>query len=170
MLHTEVDEAAGATTLTLVLVHGYALNMDCWHFQRKHYRGLVRQVLYDQRSHGRSTRSAKERCRLDQLTVDLEQVLDEVVGDGPVVLLGHSMGGMTIMRLAQTRPELFGSRVRRGRPAAHLGGRDGRPLTDPRAARADLLPGRRAADGRRSTASPSWSSAAGRPAATSAMW
>ena len=63
------------------------------------------------RSHGRSTRSAKERCRPDQLTVDLEQVLDEVVGDGPVVLLGHSMGGMTIMRLAQSRPELFGSRV-----------------------------------------------------------
>ena len=101
VLHTEVDEGP-ADDFTLVLVHGYALNMDCWHFQRKHYQGLVRQVLYDMRSHGRSTRSAKERCRLDQLTVDLEQVLDEVVGDGPVVLLGHSMGGMTIMRLAQS--------------------------------------------------------------------
>ena len=110
VLHTEVDEGP-ADDFTLVLVHGYALNMDCWHFQRKHYQGLVRQVLYDLRSHGRSTRSAKERCRLDQLTVDLEQVLDEVVGDGPVVLFGHSMGGMTIMRLAQSRPELFGSRV-----------------------------------------------------------
>jgi pimeloyl-ACP methyl ester carboxylesterase len=92
-------------------VHGYALSMDCWHFQRKHFRGKVRQVLYDLRSHGRSTRSAPERCRLDQLAVDLLQVLDEVVGDGPVVLVGHSMGGMTIMRLAQSRPELFGSRV-----------------------------------------------------------
>jgi pimeloyl-ACP methyl ester carboxylesterase len=38
-------------------------------------------------------------------------VMDEVVGPGPVVLAGHSMGGMTIMHLARTRPELFGTRV-----------------------------------------------------------
>ena len=31
---------------------------------------------------------------------------------GPVVLGGHSMGGMTIMCLAAARPELFGDRVR----------------------------------------------------------
>jgi pimeloyl-ACP methyl ester carboxylesterase len=30
---------------------------------------------------------------------------------GPVVLVGHSMGGMTVLGLAQRRPELFGSRV-----------------------------------------------------------
>jgi pimeloyl-ACP methyl ester carboxylesterase len=110
VLHTEVDEGP-AGDFTLVLVHGYALSMDCWHFQRKHFRGKVRQVLYDLRSHGRSSRSARERCRLDQLAMDLEQVLDEVVGDGPVVLVGHSMGGMAILRLAQSRPEMFGSRV-----------------------------------------------------------
>jgi pimeloyl-ACP methyl ester carboxylesterase len=33
------------------------------------------------------------------------------VGDTPVVLIGHSMGGMAIMRLAQSRPDLFGSQV-----------------------------------------------------------
>jgi pimeloyl-ACP methyl ester carboxylesterase len=31
--------------------------------------------------------------------------------DGPVVLVGHSMGGMTIMALADQHPELFGSKV-----------------------------------------------------------
>ncbi len=110
VLHTEVDEGAG-DDLTLVYVHGYALNLDCWHFQRLHFRGQFRQVLYDQRSHGRSTRSEAERCRIPQLAEDLYQVLEEVVGPGPVVLIGHSMGAMTIMRLAQSRPELFGSRV-----------------------------------------------------------
>src|SRR5689334_17318042 len=39
-LHVEVDEADSACTL--VFVHGYALNLDCWHFQREHYRGRVR--------------------------------------------------------------------------------------------------------------------------------
>lgn len=42
---------------------------------------------------------------------DLAFVLDEVVGDGPVVYAGHSMGGMTLMALAEQRPELFGSRI-----------------------------------------------------------
>lgn len=127
LLHTEVDDldvgvapgapAPGAPArmdddLTLVFVHGYALSLDCWHFQRKHFRGSVRQVLYDQRSHGRSGRSAPELCRIPQLADDLAQVLDEVVGDGPVVLVGHSMGAMAIMHLAQTRPEWFGTRVR----------------------------------------------------------
>ena len=48
---------------------------------------------------------------MPQLARDLEQILDEVVGEGRVVLVGHSMGGMTIMRLAQIRPDLFGSRI-----------------------------------------------------------
>ena len=114
VLHTEVDallDERSPADFTLVWIHGYALNLDNWHFQRRHFRGRARQVFYDVRSHGRSSRSAPEHCRLDQLAVDLEQVLDEVAGPGPVVLIGHSMGGMTIMRLAQSRPELFGSRV-----------------------------------------------------------
>jgi pimeloyl-ACP methyl ester carboxylesterase len=110
VLHTEVDEGAD-DDLTLVFVHGYALNLDCWHFQRLHFRSRLRQVFYDQRSHGRSTRSEAELCRVPQLAEDLYQVLGEVVGSGPVVLIGHSMGAMTIMRLAQSRPELIGSRV-----------------------------------------------------------
>jgi len=111
VLHTEVDEGE-ADDITLVFVHGYALNLDCWHFQRLHFRGELRQVLYDLRSHGRSSRSEAELCRIPQLAEDLYQVLQELVGSAPVILIGHSMGGMTIMRLAHVHPELFGSQVR----------------------------------------------------------
>jgi pimeloyl-ACP methyl ester carboxylesterase len=110
VLHTEVDEGA-ADDLTLLYVHGYGLNLDCWHFQRRHFRGLLRQVFYDQRSHGRSSRSEAELCRIPQVTDDLYQVLEEVVGPGPVILIGHSMGGMAIMRLARVHPELFGTQI-----------------------------------------------------------
>jgi pimeloyl-ACP methyl ester carboxylesterase len=109
-LHVEVDEVAGSE-LTVVFVHGYALNLDCWHFQRAAYRGLVRTVFYDQRSHGRSGRSTDGHATIEQLARDLRRILDEVVGEGPVVLVGHSMGGMGIVALAEEWPELFGDRV-----------------------------------------------------------
>lgn len=96
---------------TLVFVHGYALNLDSWHFQRAALRQEHRLVLYDQRSHGRSGRSPSDHCTIDQLGRDLASVLDQLVGSGPVVLVGHSMGGMTIMALAEQRPDWFGRRV-----------------------------------------------------------
>ncbi|HEY2637391.1 MAG TPA: alpha/beta fold hydrolase, partial [Solirubrobacteraceae bacterium] len=116
-LHVEVDEYAGtgrrrsAPELTVVFVHGYSLSMDSWHFQRAAYRDRVRMVFYDQRSHGRSGRSTPGHATIDQLGRDLETVLDAVVPEGPVVLVGHSMGGMTIIALAEQQPELFGDRV-----------------------------------------------------------
>jgi len=109
-LHVEVDEADSA--FTVVFCHGYALNLDCWHFQRAACRRAgLRAVFYDQRSHGRSGRSDHGHATIDQLGTDLAQVLDEIVPDGPVVLVGHSMGGMSVVALAEQQPELFGARV-----------------------------------------------------------
>ena len=115
-LHVEVDEAtpdegSPHPPLTVVFCHGYALNLDCWHFQRAAYRGLVRTVFYDQRSHGRSGRSTLGHATIEQLGRDLKRVIDEVVPEGPIVLVGHSMGGMTVVALADEFPELFGDRV-----------------------------------------------------------
>ncbi|WP_041315533.1 alpha/beta fold hydrolase [Saccharothrix espanaensis] len=113
----EVDPAdGGEPELTVVLVHGFALDRRCWHFQRRDLAALtgprVRLVLYDQRGHGRSGRGAVESSTIEQLAHDLDSVLRAVVPDGPVVLVGHSMGGMTIMALAEEQPELFADRVR----------------------------------------------------------
>jgi pimeloyl-ACP methyl ester carboxylesterase len=94
-----------------VFVHGYALNLDCWHFQRAYFRGKHRMVFYDQRSHGRSGRSDKTHATIDQLGEDLLRVLDELVPEGPVVLVGHSMGGMSIMAFAEHHPDVFDERV-----------------------------------------------------------
>jgi pimeloyl-ACP methyl ester carboxylesterase len=111
-LHVEEVGPADAD-LTVVLVHGYVQQLAVWHYQRQALQaaGDVRVVLYDQRSHGRSSRGAAERSTIDQLGRDLGRVLEEVVPTGPVVLVGHSMGGMTVMALADARPELFGDRV-----------------------------------------------------------
>jgi pimeloyl-ACP methyl ester carboxylesterase len=68
-------------------------------------------VFYDQRSHGRSGRAPSESANIEQLGDDLDRVLTEMAPRGPVVLCGHSMGGMTVMALADAHPEYFGSRI-----------------------------------------------------------
>jgi pimeloyl-ACP methyl ester carboxylesterase len=109
-LHVEVDGADQAPP-TVVFVHGFTLSLDCWHFQRRDLGDLGRLVFYDQRSHGASGRSPREHATIDQLGKDLFTLLQEVVPTGPVVLVGHSMGGMTVLALADQHPEIFGDRI-----------------------------------------------------------
>lgn len=112
-LYVEVDDAAaGAPDVTVVFCHGYALTLDSWHYQRLAVRGRgLRAVFWDQRGHGRSAVGADRGVSIDQLGRDLAAVLDTVVPTGRVILVGHSMGGMTVMSLAQERPEYFAERV-----------------------------------------------------------
>ncbi|MFD9943983.1 alpha/beta fold hydrolase [Nonomuraea sp. NPDC059023] len=109
-LHVQIDGPEDAP-LTIVLCHGYCLNLESWHYQRRDLREDYRLVLWDQRSHGRSQRAAPEDSTIDRLGDDLAEVLERFV-PGPCVLVGHSMGGMTIMALADRHPELFGDKIR----------------------------------------------------------
>jgi pimeloyl-ACP methyl ester carboxylesterase len=129
-LYVEVDEPDRPTDLTIVFSHGYALTQDSWHFQRRDLRGKARLVFWDQRRHGRSggapggddlspapeqrkkRKHARQTVVRERLAADLAAVLDAVAPAGPVILAGHSMGGMTILALALEHPELFGERVR----------------------------------------------------------
>jgi len=98
--------------LTVVFVHGFCLNRNDFLFQRRalleEFGDGIRIVSFDQRSHGRSDRSPVEHATIDQLGADLDHVITSLVPDGPVVLVGHSMGGMTILALADNRAALFG--------------------------------------------------------------
>ncbi|MGI8666945.1 MAG: alpha/beta fold hydrolase [Jatrophihabitans sp.] len=116
-LHTE-EVGAPDAPLTVLYVHGYTLHLGSFDFQRRtlaaEFDGRLRQVLFDLRSHGRSEHSPAEDCTIEQLGRDLHQVIEQLVPTGPLVLVGHSMGGMTVMALASQQPELFaaGGRVR----------------------------------------------------------
>lgn len=117
-LHVEIDDPAGgadsadAADLTLVFCHGFALTQDAWHFQRRDLRDAARLVFWDQRGHGRSDPLPDdEDVSPQRLGTDLGQVIDEIAPRGRMILVGHSMGGMTVLALAAARPELFGDRV-----------------------------------------------------------
>jgi len=109
-LHVEIDGDPDAE-LTVVFVHGFTLSMDCWHFQRRDLTDLGRCVFYDQRCHGSSGRGSRKHSTIDQLGRDLYAVIQAVAPTGPLLLVGHSMGGMTILALADQHPDLFAKRV-----------------------------------------------------------
>ncbi len=104
-LHVEIDDArgevpAGEVRPTVVFSHGYCMSNRCWVFQRRAVREAgYRVVLWDQRGHGSSGVGDRDSYDIDQLGEDLLMVLQETVPEGPVVLVGHSMGGMTMMAL-----------------------------------------------------------------------
>jgi pimeloyl-ACP methyl ester carboxylesterase len=109
-LHVEIN-GPDTAPITVIFCHGYTVNQDCWHFQRRDLSDH-RLVFWDQRDHGRSGRSAEGSGSIGQLGTDLKAVIDAAApGTGPVVLVGHSMGGMTIMALADQYPDLFGTKV-----------------------------------------------------------
>nr|WP_275585388.1 alpha/beta hydrolase [Blastococcus saxobsidens] len=119
LIHAVVDGSDDAP-VTLVLAHGWTLAQAAWDdvaelLTPRVAAGELRLIRYDQRGHGRSTwgRYADDVAELsiDQLGEDLGTLIDELAPSGPVVLGGHSMGGMTIMCLAAALPELFGERV-----------------------------------------------------------
>lgn len=104
--------AAEPTPPTLLFTHGFCLPQDCWHYQRAAFSGSYRMVFWDQRGHGHSGRPADGAAMSgDVLGEDLYAVLEATCPEGPVVLIGHSMGGMTMMELAEAHPELFGDRI-----------------------------------------------------------
>src|SRR5215469_16802103 len=111
LLHAEICGPADAAA-TIVFCHGYTLSSEVWHYQWQDLVSDYQLVLWDQRSHGMSARSDPAHVSIDQLGADLAAVLDATVpADRPVVLVGHSMGGMTIMALAAQQPQLFGTRI-----------------------------------------------------------
>jgi len=113
---TETGPADAAATL--VLVHGWTQDNRTWDPVRdelqQRFAALmteIRVLAYDLRGHGGSESTAAASATIEQLADDLAELLRARVPTGPVVLAGHSMGGMTIMALAARYPELVAKRV-----------------------------------------------------------
>lgn len=108
LLHVE---EAGAGPVTIVLSHGFSLSLLQWHHQIQDLAAGARLVLYDHRGHGRSGRPPSDDWSLEALARDLDAVIRDAAGDERVVLLGHSMGGMTVLKYCELFPEAIGTRV-----------------------------------------------------------
>ncbi|MEV6066732.1 alpha/beta hydrolase [Nocardia sp. NPDC052001] len=103
-----------AAELTVVFLHGHCMRAESWNEVRdelvREYPG-ARVVCYDHRGHGDSGNAPRNSYTLAQLGHDLGAVIDAVAPAGPVVLVGHSMGGMTVLTYISQRPQEIGNRI-----------------------------------------------------------
>lgn len=121
-LNVEIDGPDGIdqAPVTVVLAHGWTLDLRTWAPVARALTASgpdgssgppVRVLRYDHRAHGRSDLVPRSEMTLEALADDLAELLTERVPTGPIVLAGHSMGGMTAMALAERHPDLVRERV-----------------------------------------------------------
>lgn len=103
-----------APPVTVVFAHGWTLDHTVWlpfisRIQDEHN---VRVIAYDQPGHGRSSLGSDAHATIRALGETLADVIDALVPDGDILLVGHSMGGMTIMAYAGAHLGEVADRVR----------------------------------------------------------
>ena len=99
-LFEESWETEGKADGALVIVHGFAEHCTRYgHVAEKLNQNAFSVYAYDQRGHGNSPGKRAYIERLEYLTNDLSVFVDRVrgrIGDTPLFLMGHSMGGLVL--------------------------------------------------------------------------
>jgi pimeloyl-ACP methyl ester carboxylesterase len=101
----------------VVFSHGFALDRRSWWYQWRdlpaHIGPTVKLVRWDHRGHGESGKGTRRSASIDRTGDDLGRVIEAVAPGAHqrVILVGHSMGGMSIMTLARLQPKLFAKKI-----------------------------------------------------------
>lgn len=95
----------------VVLVHGWICTGRVWHEQVRGLAEDTRLITFDLPGHGRTPSPGSGDYDLDLLADSLLAVIEEVAEPGPVVLVGHSLGGMTVMHAMDRHRERLDDRV-----------------------------------------------------------
>lgn len=86
----------------LIILHGLFGALDNWITLGKRFSEHFKVVLVDQRNHGKSFHD--DVFDYSVMAEDLENLMDHLGLENPI-LLGHSMGGKTVMQFAAYHPE-----------------------------------------------------------------
>jgi pimeloyl-ACP methyl ester carboxylesterase len=142
-LNLAYREYGGAhARLTVFLAHCWTLNREDWHYQVSdlltEFGHDIRIITWDHRGHGGSDQVPKPECTVANLAIDMAELIDGLAPHGELLLAGHSIGGMTMMALAEDRPDLLDRVVGAAFISTSSGGLDQITLGIP-GARADVV-------------------------------
>jgi len=104
-----VETRGGGGGLPIVLTHGWGLDSTIWDYASRDLGEDHRLVLWDLPGLGLS-KVGRSGVTLPAFAQDLRAVIEHA-GEAPVILVGHSIGGMTIQTLVRDAPEFVRKRV-----------------------------------------------------------
>jgi pimeloyl-ACP methyl ester carboxylesterase len=93
----------------IILTHGWGTNSTEWYYLRRLLSDRFRLIVWDLPGVGLSGRSGARDYSLEAFAGHLDAVLR--FAGKPAILLGHSIGGMTILTFCRLFPEALGERV-----------------------------------------------------------
>ncbi len=102
-LFVESHGPAGAPPI--ILTHGWGMDSTFWHDAKRDLGDRFRLILWDLPGLGKSRVAGKQGVSLDAFARDLETLV-KACGPQRPVLVGHSIGGMTIQTLLLRNPEI----------------------------------------------------------------
>jgi pimeloyl-ACP methyl ester carboxylesterase len=94
----------------ILVTHGWGVTSTQWYYLKRELAARFRLIVWDLPGCGYSTRPPNADYSLDKMARDLDAILT-LVGTRPVVLLGHSLGGMLLLTFFRLFPEVLGARV-----------------------------------------------------------
>jgi len=101
-LYVETHGPAGAPPI--IFTHGWGMDSTFWHYAQQDLSDRYRLVLWDLPGLGRS-KAAKGAISPEAFATDLATLI-EMSGRQPAVLVGHSIGGITIQTLIRDNPSI----------------------------------------------------------------
>lgn len=107
VLHVETSGPPDA--LAVVLVHGWGVDNRAFYYTKRALAARYRVIAWDLRGLGQSSRAGRDGYSLDAMADDLAAIVD--LAGAPVVVLGHSIGGMIAQTFARRHAQRLGSDV-----------------------------------------------------------
>lgn len=93
------EEGSG---MPIVFLHGWMGSSFCFSNQIDYFSKAYRVFVLEHKGHGKSDRPQDASYTLPEFAEELNQAVDQLIGDQKFVLIGHSMGGMISLVYATT--------------------------------------------------------------------
>jgi len=106
----QVEHYGRADGPALIFTHGWGTDSTESYYLKRQLSDRFHIIVWDLPGVGESTRPDSNDYSLEKFASDLNAVIDLANGQ-PVILVGHSIGGMTTLTFCRLFPEALGTRV-----------------------------------------------------------